>query len=78
MNSKSFEILEKFVPKSYAQQASQANATLENEIRVLLEKVKRRICEDSESAPTISHFCTIRYRVKCQKMAGQTHASSYC
>jgi hypothetical protein len=40
MNSKSVELLEKYVPKSSISQAVQSKATQENEIRILLEKVK--------------------------------------
>lgn len=40
MNPKSLEILEKFAPKTYIQQACQAKITHENEIRILLEKCK--------------------------------------
>jgi hypothetical protein len=39
MNSKSLELLEKFAPKIYIQQAHQAEIAHENEIRVLIEKV---------------------------------------
>jgi hypothetical protein len=39
MNDKSLQILEKFLPKSYIQQASEAKKIHENEIRILLEKV---------------------------------------
>ncbi len=40
MNAKSFELLEKYVPKSYLHQAQQNLTTHENEIRILLEKGK--------------------------------------
>jgi hypothetical protein len=40
MNNKSLELLEKYVPKSNINQAVQSKATHENEIRILLEKVK--------------------------------------
>jgi len=39
MNSKSLELLEKFAPKNYIQQAHQAEIAHENEIRLLIEKV---------------------------------------
>lgn len=39
MNSKSLELLEKFIPKNYIQQANQAEIAHENEIRILIEKV---------------------------------------
>lgn len=39
MNSKSLELLEKFVPKNYVTQANQCRQSHENEIRILLEKV---------------------------------------
>lgn len=40
MNSKSFELLKKYVPETYLQQAQQAQITLENQIRILIEKCK--------------------------------------
>ena len=40
MNSKSLELLEKYVPKTYIQQAHQNTTIHQNEIRILLEKVK--------------------------------------
>lgn len=40
MNDKSLQILEKFLPKGYIQQATEAKAIHQNEIRILLEKVK--------------------------------------
>ena len=43
MNSKSLELLEKFVPKNYIQQANQAETAHENEIRILIEKVNKTI-----------------------------------
>jgi hypothetical protein len=41
MNSKSYELLEKFVPKTYVQQANQSIASNETEIRILLEHVNK-------------------------------------
>jgi len=40
MNEKSIQILEKYLPKTYVNQGQQAISSLENEIRVLLEKGK--------------------------------------
>jgi hypothetical protein len=39
MNSKSYEILKKFIPETYLHQAQQAQTSQENEIRILIEKV---------------------------------------
>lgn len=39
MNSKSLEVIEKFVPRNYVAQANQCKMSHENEIRILLEKV---------------------------------------
>jgi hypothetical protein len=39
MNGKSYELLEKFVPKTYVKQAHQSIVSNENDIRVLLEHV---------------------------------------
>jgi O-phospho-L-seryl-tRNASec:L-selenocysteinyl-tRNA synthase len=40
MNSKSFELLKKFVPENYLQQAEQSQTAQQNEIRILIEKCK--------------------------------------
>jgi hypothetical protein len=42
MNQKGFELLDKFVPKTYLQQANEAYGAQENEIRLLIEKVFRK------------------------------------
>jgi len=39
MNQKTFEILEKFIPKGYIHQGHQILVSTENHIRILLEKV---------------------------------------
>lgn len=39
MNAKSYELMKKFLPNNYVQQAQQAVSIHENEIRILIEKV---------------------------------------
>ncbi len=39
MNTRSYELLKKFIPDTYLHQAQQAQTALENEIRILIEKV---------------------------------------
>lgn len=49
MNDKSFQLLEKYLPKTYISQGQQAITIHENEIRILLEKVEtwRRVAISS-------------------------------
>jgi hypothetical protein len=42
MNKKSYELLKKFIPDTYLHQAQQAQIALENEIRILIEKVSNK------------------------------------
>lgn len=39
MNDKGFELLDRYVPKTYLKQAHDGHGTQENEIRLLIEKV---------------------------------------
>ena len=60
MNSKSLEVIEKFVPRNYVTQANQCMVSHENEIRILLEKVWQKLTSDNKKKKDIK-FINIHF-----------------